>query len=365
VNTGIALTYNVDAVTSWVGYSLDGQPNATITGNTTLPTLSDGTHSLTVYANSTMGIMGASATVTFAVDTPPTGSITINNGDVYTDSTSVTLTLTYSDPGSGVSQVRYSNDGSTWSSWENASPTKAWSLSSGDGTKTVYCQITDNGGHISTTYSDTIFLDTSTPRGGIQINNGGAYTNVTEVNLSLLAQDDGSGVSQMRFSNDWGSWSNWEPYSTSKSWSLQAGDGAKTVAVQYTDRVNLTVTAYQSITLDRTIPIANAGQNQTVALGATVTFNGGSSTDNTGIASYSWSFGDGFAGTGATVTHVYSALGAYNATLTVVDSAGNSASSRITVTVQGMIPEFVSTSMLTVLLTAVFVLILTVKKRKN
>jgi hypothetical protein len=92
----------------------------------------------------------------------PSGSIVINNGDASTTSTSVTLTLTYSDATSGVYQVRYSNDGSSWSSWESASATKAWTLTSGDGTKTVYYQIRD-AGLLSSTYSDTISLQSPSP----------------------------------------------------------------------------------------------------------------------------------------------------------------------------------------------------------
>jgi len=364
VNTGIALTYSVDGITTWVGYSLDGLPNATITGNTTLPTLLDGMHSLTVYANDTLGIMGASVPVNFSIDTPPTGSITINNGDAYTGSTNVTLILNYSDPGSGVSQVQYSNDGSAWSSWENASSTKAWTLSSGDGTKTVYYQIKDNGGHISTTYSDTIILDTSTPRGSIQINHGAAYTNTTTVNLNLVAEDDGSGVSQMCFSNDWGAYSAWEPYATSKSWTLTAGDGEKTVLVKYRDQVGLIVGSYVNITLDMTKPTANAGQNQTVTVNTSFSFNGTGSTDNTGIASYLWDFGDGTTGTGVTPTHTYTNAGTYIAALAVVDSAGNRATSSATVSIIVVIPEFPSALVLTGIVTSLFALALMFRKKR-
>ena len=42
-------------------------------------------------------------------ETPPIGSILINDGDNYTDSTSVILTLTAEDPESGIRDVRYSN----------------------------------------------------------------------------------------------------------------------------------------------------------------------------------------------------------------------------------------------------------------
>jgi hypothetical protein len=104
---------------------------------------------------------------------------------------------------------------------------------SGDGLKTVYFQVKDSDGMLSSTYSDTITLDTSTPQGSIQTNSGAAYTNVTAVNLSLLATDAGSGVSQMCFSNDGSTFTSWEPYATSKAWSLTAGDGTKYVHVQF------------------------------------------------------------------------------------------------------------------------------------
>ena len=94
--------------------------------------------------------------------TAPTGSIVIKNGDAFTTSTSVTLTLTANDATSGVSLARYSNDG-VWDTeaWESATASKVWTLTPGDGTKTVYHQIKDNSGLTSSTYSDTIILETS------------------------------------------------------------------------------------------------------------------------------------------------------------------------------------------------------------
>jgi parallel beta-helix repeat protein len=95
--------------------------------------------------------------------TAPTGSILINNGASSTTSTSVTLTLTSTDATSGVYQVRFSNDG-VWDTeqWETPASTKTWTLTSGNGGKTVYYQIKDNAGLVSSTYSDTITL-TSPP----------------------------------------------------------------------------------------------------------------------------------------------------------------------------------------------------------
>ena len=295
----------------------------------------------------------------------PTGSVTINNGDSYTISTSVVLSLTYSDVGSGVSQVRFGNDG-LWDteSWETPVASRAWSLTSGDGTKTVYYQVQDNTGLLSPTYFDSIVLDTTASWGSVQINSGADYTNVTTVSLSLVATDSGSGVSQMRFSNDGATFTDWESYATAKIWDLSTGDGVKYVHVQFKDYAGLTASAYDDITLDMTLPMVNAGQNQNVQIGQTVTFNGSACADDNGIASYSWTFGDGATATGMTTTHTYSNSGTYNVTLTVEDFASNKNTSGITVNVQEVIPEFPSTLLLTATMTLLTALTLAFRKKK-
>jgi len=67
----IPLTFTVNEKTSWTGYTVDGQINATILGNTTLTSLLDGAHYVVVYANDTRGNMGISNKVYFGVDTTP------------------------------------------------------------------------------------------------------------------------------------------------------------------------------------------------------------------------------------------------------------------------------------------------------
>ena len=95
----------------------------------------------------------------------PTGSISINNGSAYTNSPSVTLNLSASDSHSRVSQVMISNS-STFegASWQDYATSKIWTLTSGDGTKTVYIKFRDDAGALSEAYSDTIVLDTMPPQ---------------------------------------------------------------------------------------------------------------------------------------------------------------------------------------------------------
>jgi hypothetical protein len=65
----LPLQFIVSEQTSWKGYSLNNQANITVVGNTTLASLSDGSHSIVVYSNDTAGNMGKSDTIFFMVDT--------------------------------------------------------------------------------------------------------------------------------------------------------------------------------------------------------------------------------------------------------------------------------------------------------
>lgn len=67
-NVSLTLTVNRHAV--WLGYSLDGQDNVTVAGNTTLNEVPNGSHNLTVYAIDQFGNTGISETVYFSVEAP-------------------------------------------------------------------------------------------------------------------------------------------------------------------------------------------------------------------------------------------------------------------------------------------------------
>ena len=77
--------------------------------------------------------------------------------------------------------------------------------------------------------------DTVTPSGSVSINNGATSTRRAAVTLSLSARDGGTGVKEMRFSNDGRTWSAWQPYATTKSWTLLSGKGTRTVYAGFRD----------------------------------------------------------------------------------------------------------------------------------
>lgn len=82
-------------------------------------------------------------------------------------------------------------------------------------------------------------------------------------------------------------------------------------------------------------PVANASANPASGTAPLlVQFDGSASFDQDGsIVSYSWNFGDGTTGTGATVSHTYAA-GTYTATLTVTDNSGLSSSKSLAIQAQ-------------------------------
>ncbi len=95
---------------------------------------------------------------------PPTSlSISINNGDEYTNSTSVVLSLNVEDSGSGVYQMAFSGNGAAWTDWELYNTSKSYTLSSVEGSKTVYFRVKDEAGNIAPYVFDSIILDTMPP----------------------------------------------------------------------------------------------------------------------------------------------------------------------------------------------------------
>jgi hypothetical protein len=104
----------------------------------------------------------------------PVGTVSINGGAATTDKAAVTLSVSASDPGSGLSLVRVSNDASVDGSGRlngadatsyTYAPSVAWTLTAGLGIRTVYAQWRDAAGNWSTPVSDDIEVvsDTTAP----------------------------------------------------------------------------------------------------------------------------------------------------------------------------------------------------------
>jgi chitodextrinase len=111
--------------------------------------------------------------------------------------------------------------------------------------------------------------------------------------------------------------------------------GTYTATLTVWDYSGNTATATRAITVrDTTAPVPRGGGDRTVEEGQALFFDGSASSDNVGVTSYVWDFGDGSTASTATATHVYAKAGTYSAKLTVKDAAGNAATTPFTVTVR-------------------------------
>lgn len=246
--------------------------------------LKTGTTNAKFYLHNEMSIAATDST-------PPTGTATIAAGGAFTTTTAVTIGVPATDPGSGMSLVRLSNSPTTADGVLTTGTTYtynaaiAWTLTGGDGVKTVYAQWRDAAGNWSPVTSDTIVLDTAAPTGTVAINGGAASTNQVNVTLSLSAADvPGSGVASVLLSNSTDfSAATSIPYAASVPWTLTAGNGTKTVYANFVDAAGNTSTSPVSdtITLDTVGP--NPG-TVAIASGASVVPTRNVSVNVAGVA---------------------------------------------------------------------------------
>ena len=180
-------------------YTLDGSNPTTASNVYRGPLLIASTTTLKYFSKDLAGNTAAVKTQSYTVDTTiPTGTIAINSGASYTQTRGVTLTLSCSD--NACHQMQFSHDNVTWSNPAAFSVTKNWTLTAGDGEKTVYVKYRDSVGNWSNPFSDTIVLDTTAPVTTASPA-GGTYTTAQTVTLTC-GDGLGSGCDKTYYTTD-------------------------------------------------------------------------------------------------------------------------------------------------------------------
>jgi parallel beta-helix repeat protein len=175
----IPLTFSVDEPTFWMGYSLDGHANVTMISNTTLVSVAEGVHSLTVYANDTAGNMG-SATVAFTVDMlPPYIVIVSPANESYRPA--FRLNFTVNEP---TAWVRYSLDDQA-----NVTITGNITLPSlAEGPHSLRVYASDQAGNVGASSLVHFSIDTTSPTVTILSPENKTYSSTT-VPLSFVVSE--------------------------------------------------------------------------------------------------------------------------------------------------------------------------------
>ncbi len=107
-SNNVQLILTVSRPTTWIRYSLDRLGNATVSGDTMLSELSEGSHRLVIYVNDTFGNIISSNTVYFSVDTVPPRVIVLSPENKTYGETDIKLIFTVNEP---VSWMGYSLNG--------------------------------------------------------------------------------------------------------------------------------------------------------------------------------------------------------------------------------------------------------------
>jgi len=288
--------------------------------------------------------------------TPPTGTVNINAGAASTTSTSVTLTLSASDAAGTVTGMKFSNNGSTYSSEVAYATSYSWTLTSGLGTRTVYVLFKDNSGNwMSSPATDTIqVIDNAPPTGSVVINSGNASTTSSTVTLTLSASDAAGTVTGMKFSNDGSTYSSEVSYASSYSWTVSSGYGTKTVYALFKDNSGnwMSSPATDTISYVDPTPVANAGSSQTVSP-QRVILDGSASYDPAGLSlSYSWTQVSGTSviietPTSSSASFMGIKAGTYQFRLTCSNGTYTS-SATVNVTIQNVAPSVSAGSNMTI-----------------
>ncbi|MDI6707498.1 MAG: hypothetical protein QME47_00155 [Candidatus Thermoplasmatota archaeon] len=175
-------------------------------------TLTDeGQYTIYYYTVDQAGNAEAQKNFTIGIDktVPEVYSITINSGATYTNSTSIQLSLSAYDLLSGLWQMQFSNDGSSWSEWRDWNESVSWSLASGsDGERKVFFRVRDKAGNQAPSIYDTIILDQTPPATCHSISGMSGSNNwyVSNVTVSLSPQDATSGIKKTYYKLGSGSW---------------------------------------------------------------------------------------------------------------------------------------------------------------
>lgn len=225
----------------------------------------DGSDPLNIYAGTQSGIWKYTL-----VSGPADYSVTVNDSALFTNQTTVTLTMTAP---SGTTEMIVSNDGGfNGAIWEPFAVQRPWIITEYGShaiPRIVYAKFKTNG-QISGLYQDDIILDVTAPTGSVAVTDAmnssmvlgylpseTTFSTITEaltntvylpvamhnarpgyklIGLTLSATDDLSGVGEMQISHQ-ADFTNaeWEEYVTRKNWWAPDTDSI-TIYVKYRDR---------------------------------------------------------------------------------------------------------------------------------
>jgi hypothetical protein len=260
-------------------------------------------------------------------DTPPTTSLTIigqeynSGGQTYVSSSSL-ISLEATDQ-SGIQGIWFKIDSGMWTQY-----TGMFTITT-EGSHTITYNSTDNLDQSESNNLKNLIVDDTAPSTSITIGSPSYGSGQVLVNSStqftLTSSDSSSGLNQTWYRFDNGSF---VPY-TAQFTLAGEPDGPHVIIFYSADNIgNEEDVKTQLVFLDNEAPSADAGDDSSIGLGLTVSFDGSGSSDNSGsIQNYVWTFtydGQPVELQGISSSYPFGIVGNYEVTLTVTDYMGNS-----------------------------------------
>jgi hypothetical protein len=222
--------------------------------------LSDGDGPKTVHFQvmDHCGLLSPVYSDTVVLDTtPPTCSMTIDEGVGQTGSRQVVLHLEFQDATAGPALMRLTNEPEFYGeAWDPLSHEVEWLLTEGSGPKTVSLRVMDQAGLRSEKCSGSVLLDVEAPEGSIVIAQNATLVSSPRVELTLSYRDTTTTVVAMQLGDD-GVWDDepWREPVGSLNWTLQGGEGVRFVHLRLRDAVgHESMTYLDEVTFDSTPP---------------------------------------------------------------------------------------------------------------
>lgn len=116
--------------------------------------------------------------------------LVINGGEQFCYNCNVTLHASVPES----MQMRYSEDGLTWSAWESFSPSRAWRFTYGNGIKTITGEYISENGEITTLSAHITFIDKIYRDSGKTDDMFGASVSISDNTLRVAAGSPGTSV---------------------------------------------------------------------------------------------------------------------------------------------------------------------------
>lgn len=328
-----------------------GSAPAAAGAGTALQAVASGLSCQTDYTGSVSALNGAglpSAAISATAETglcPPAPEVglAIDNGLGQTSTTSVTLDVSASDVNYAQAQLqmRFSNDGSSWSAWQPYAATAAWTIKGAAGPNTVYVQVQDPDGGTGSATAAISYDSSLSPLSGTAgqpCSYRGLAALCVNSPLVTAAFAMPSGSVSMEVSFDNADWSQPEDARAAIDLVLPGGSGLKAVFARYFGQDDVATAAGPDYFVLATAPpaitslgwlndaaVTDAGAATLVVQASdAITAAGSLQVSVSGAASWS-----GALPAGGAIPLTLSGSGYVSVTVTVTDQAGNSTSQQI------------------------------------